>query len=154
LIHTLNQSLRQEWDRAERLQAELHDIKASRAWRVLTWLRTLKRWLRPVRTERAPSAFLTEEIANIPESASGEVSIIIPFRDQPGLLKNLLRSLRATSYRRFEIVLVDNGSTCPHTLRLLARLKRRRRYRIVSSSEPFNFARLCNLGARHAAGDY
>jgi len=43
LIHDLNQRYRAQWDRAERLQAELNDIKNSRAWIIFRWLRALRR---------------------------------------------------------------------------------------------------------------
>ena len=85
---------------------------------------------------------------------AGRVSIIIPLKDQPELLRNCLRSLQATTYRDFEVVLVDNGSTDPRTLRLLETLQRRPRYHVVADPGPFNFARLCNAGATAAAGEF
>ncbi|MFO0964566.1 MAG: glycosyltransferase family 2 protein [Gemmataceae bacterium] len=153
LVHDLNQRYRREWGRAERLQAELNDIRRSRAWRVLEWLRSWKRRLLgrvPVPTTVGAAEFLV----TVPPSAIGRVSIVIPFRDQEGLLQNLLRSLRLTSYRRFELILVDNGSSCPRVGRLLKALPKRRRARVVRIPGAFNFARLCNAGAQRARGDF
>jgi GT2 family glycosyltransferase len=84
----------------------------------------------------------------------GRVSIIIPFRDRYELLRNCLRSLRSSTYRRFEIILVDNGSSEPRLQRYLKHLSTRRRIRVVDCPGPFNHARLCNEGARCAAGEH
>jgi GT2 family glycosyltransferase len=82
------------------------------------------------------------------------VSIVIPFRDRPELLRNCLRSLRASRYRRFEVILVDHSSTDPRTRRLLDRLRSRRRYRVIDCTGEFNFSRLCNEGAKQTRGEH
>lgn len=153
LVHRLNQRYRQEFDRAERLQAELEHIRASRAWRILCWWRRVKRWLSS-KKHTAAEVFPSEPLDGPLPPASGRVSILIPFRNQAELLRNCLLSLRRTDYRRFEIILIDNGSSDPRTLRLLGRLRGRRRVRVVRCPGPFNFSRLANVGAEHARGDY
>ena len=153
VIHLLNQRYRREFDRAERLRAELADIHASRAWRFFAWLRRVKRRLWAQRPPAAaPSAGTPLAVAAV--RPAGRVSIIIPFRDRVELLRGCLASLRASTYRRYEVVLVDNGSADPRTARYLARFTGRRRWRVVACPGPFNFARLCNAGAAHARGDY
>jgi O-antigen biosynthesis protein len=82
------------------------------------------------------------------------VSIIIPNKDSFRLISTLLFGLRSvTSYKRTEIIVVDNGSTDKDVLQL---------YESLSTSditfhyeirvEPFNFSRMCNRGAALAAG--
>ncbi|MCI0684197.1 MAG: glycosyltransferase family 2 protein [Gemmataceae bacterium] len=161
LVHALNQRCRAEFDRAERLQAELDDIKESRAWIIFQWLRSLRRWLGssalgapaspPGSRGAARLAAPTEVGVSTPLP---KVSILIPFKDQLGLLRNCLRSLRRGAYRRLEIVLLDNGSTAPDMLRYLECMKRRRGFRVVDCPGDFNFARICNLGSRQASGSY
>jgi GT2 family glycosyltransferase len=81
------------------------------------------------------------------------VSLIVPTRDQGGLLRNLLESVDArSSYRRFEVVVVDNGSTEPATLRYLADLELR--WRVLRDPRPFNWAALNNAAARKATGEF
>jgi GT2 family glycosyltransferase len=195
LIHLLNQRYRVEFDRAERLRAQLVDIKASRAWRLLIWLRSLKAFLSalsaslrfnfhrrdaedaekkessPVATSVASKLFqlvgqtflsgLFRADRNVCPTGfetvsrpQGRVSIVIPFKDQVDLLHGCLTSLERSSYRRFEVILVDNGSSAPRTRRYLQRLQQRRRRHVVTAPGPFNFSRLCNLGAEQARGDY
>jgi GT2 family glycosyltransferase len=156
LIHELNRRYRQEWDRAERLRAELADIHASRAWRVFAWLRRVKKRLWNVFHPASPAVQSDPgaTVADVPGRPHGQVSIVIPFKDRPELLRGCLRSLRRSTYLRFEVILVDNGSTDPRTQKLSSRLAGRPRVRMVSCPGPFNFSRLCNEGARAAGGDY
>jgi GT2 family glycosyltransferase len=82
------------------------------------------------------------------------VSIVIATRDGVDLLSTCVESiLNVTAYRRFEIVVIDNGSTDPATLAYLARLAQRPRCRVVRSPGPFNYSRLNNLGASEARGE-
>jgi GT2 family glycosyltransferase len=160
VIHELNQRCREHWDRAERLQAELNDIKSSRAWIIFRWLRSLRRffllsppWGEGPGVRGDPCARTTLPMGEGPD-ATGKVSILIPFKDRLGLLRNCLRSLRRGTYRRLEILLLDNDSTSPSMLRYLECMRGRRGFQVISCAGEFNFARICNIGARHANGDY
>lgn len=156
LIHLLNQRYHAEWQRAELLQNELTGREGSKVARAAEFVRRVVRRFVPhpatvpkVVTEKA-------EPYRGPETAPPDatVSIIIPFRDRPELLRNCLRSLRRSTYKKIEIVLVDNGSEDPRTARLLASISAKRNVKLVRCDEPFNFSRLCNLGARKATGDH
>ena len=79
------------------------------------------------------------------------VSVLIPFRDEPRLLRACVESVAATTaHDEVEIVLIDNGSTEPETQTLLERLARRPEVQIVTDHRPFNWARLNNAAARLA----
>ena len=149
LIHLLNQRYHQEFIRAERLSADAALIQKLRA----TWLFRVLRWIKRFR-RKSPidAAFAPIELK--PAEVRGRVSIIIPFKDRGELLRGCLASLRLSTYRRFETILVDNGSSEPALLRLLERLEQRKRDRVVRDPSPFNFSRLCNAGAAAARGDW
>ncbi|HUC03944.1 MAG TPA: glycosyltransferase, partial [Acidimicrobiales bacterium] len=84
----------------------------------------------------------------------GTASLIIPFRDEPALLRACVDSVESTRQgQRCELVLVDNGSVQPETATLLERLEQRAHIRIVRDERPFNWAELSNAGARLAGGD-
>jgi O-antigen biosynthesis protein len=156
LIHHLNRRYHLEWERAERLEVELARARRWGLWPVVELLRRLKRWLRPPATDLMtgvlpwPYRPLIETVGR----PHGRVSIVIPFKDRAELLRNCLRSLRLSTYRRIEVVLVNNGSEEPRTQRYLWHLEGRRGIRVVDCPGPFNFSRLCNEGARRAAGDH
>jgi len=172
LIHWLNQRYKAEWDRAEGLQAELDHIKASRSWRILNWWRRLIPWRRAEvgcagHTLDSVHSTACEILNDHFVAPAGTVSVLIPFKDRLELLRHCLRSLRRSTYRPREIILIDNGSTSPRMRRYLARLQSRGAdipvcqartnacpTRVISCLGPFNFSRLCNPGARHATGDY
>jgi GT2 family glycosyltransferase len=79
------------------------------------------------------------------------VSIIIPTRDRVAWLRRCLESIeRRTAYRRYEILVVDNGSTEPETLAYLTSLS----HRVIRDDGPFNFARLNNHAATLARGEH
>ncbi len=83
------------------------------------------------------------------------VSIVIPTHDAPALLDRCLQSIRdRTTYPAYEIVLVDNRSTDPEALSLLARAAAGQGTTVVRDNGYFNFARLCNAGVAQARGQY
>ncbi len=145
-----------EFERAERLSLELRRLKESRLFRLCTWLRGLARLGRPPVPESVPlpGAARGEPLPLTAPPATGRVSIVIPFRDRVELLHHCLSGLRKTDCRRFEVVLVNNGSTEPLTEHYLTRFRGRKRVRAVSSPGEFNFSRLCNRGARRARGEW
>lgn len=156
LIHLLNRRYHDQWQRAELLQNDVNNLTNSKFARAAEWLRRLCRRLVPHPAE--VEKFITEKAEPYrgPELPvpDARVSVVIPFRDQPELLRNCLRSLRRSTFPRLEIVLVDNGSEEARTDRLLARVGRKPNVRLVRRPEPFNFSRLCNAGAAAATGDH
>jgi GT2 family glycosyltransferase len=81
-----------------------------------------------------------------------EVSIVIPTRDGAALLGPCVESLRKlTDYPRYNIVIVDNGSTEADAVALLRKLSGEPGIHVVENSGPFNFSALCNEGARATA---
>lgn len=82
------------------------------------------------------------------------VSIIIPSKDHPDILMRCVDSILAyTSYRNFEFVVVDNGSNETNKARISAYLEKIGG-RYVYEKAPFNFSKMCNLGAANAKGEY
>jgi GT2 family glycosyltransferase len=83
------------------------------------------------------------------------VSILIPFRDEPRLLRACVDSIAATTrlHASVELVLIDNGSTDPETLTLVERLGDSPDARVLTDPRPFNWAALNNAAAREARGD-
>lgn len=86
----------------------------------------------------------------------GLVSIIICTKDQPARLRRCIESIEQTpNDPRYEIIIIDNGSREPQTLRLLDQLAQRHRVeRIENGPEGFNYSRLNNEGARRARGEF
>jgi GT2 family glycosyltransferase len=79
------------------------------------------------------------------------VSIIIPTRDRLNLLRRCLESIETrTTYRNYEILLIDNGSQELRTLSYLAGLP----HRVIRDNGPFNFARLNNRAVAEARGEH
>lgn len=82
------------------------------------------------------------------------VSIIIPTRDAVGLLRRCVESLlEKTTYPRFEIVVVDNGSRDPAALDYLAEIAARPGIRVLGFDQPFNYSAINNFAVREACGD-
>ena len=84
------------------------------------------------------------------------ISIIIPTRDGAALLNRCLDSIfTRSSYRRFEVLLIDNGSRQAATSRCYRHWKNvaADRLAIHPLPIPFNFSTLINHGVRRARGD-
>ncbi|MFC0253173.1 glycosyltransferase family 2 protein [Massilia consociata] len=80
-------------------------------------------------------------------------SLIVPTRDGYQVLKTCIDSILAlTSYRNYEILIVDNQSTCPQTLAYMARLEADGRARVLHYDAPFNYSAINNFAARQARG--
>jgi O-antigen biosynthesis protein len=88
----------------------------------------------------------------IPEPAP-LVSILIPTRNGLELLRNCIGSIGSlTRYKPYEIIVIDNGSDEPATLKYLEELQTCGTARVLSDSRPFNYSALNNLAAREACG--
>jgi len=109
------------------------------------WLRFHDRLVRTARvTRRRPSS-------------RPLVSVCLTHRDRPALLQQALGSIRAQTYRRFEVVLVDDCSERPETLtalRALAPEFRRRGWQMIRHEKNRYPGAARNTAARHARGAY
>jgi len=83
------------------------------------------------------------------------VEIVVLTRDKPALLQQCMMSVfQRTTYRNYSVVIVDNGSCEPDTMRLFAELECDRRVRICHDDSPFNFSRLNNRAVSGSDADY
>lgn len=86
------------------------------------------------------------------------VSIIIPTRNQVRLLKQCVESLlEKTAYSAYEIIIVNNNSNDPATLRYLHGIKEHKSphsIQVLDYPGPFNFSAINNEAVRHATGEY
>ena len=92
------------------------------------------------------------------------ISIVIPSKDNPDVLSNLLRSMTLlTREVRYEVIVIDNGSSEENRCRVDKiignRLGERKEadncledIRYVYAPQEFNFSRICNEGAAKAKG--
>jgi GT2 family glycosyltransferase len=70
------------------------------------------------------------------------------------LLRGCIESVRAkSSYRAYEIIVVDNQSREPAALEYLRELEHSGQARVLRFDRPFNYSAINNLGARHARGE-
>lgn len=82
------------------------------------------------------------------------VSIVIPSKDNEEVLKQCIRSIYAhTSYPKFEIVVVDNGSMARVRIGL-ENFRRECPFTYLYTPMDFNFSRMCNLGVKETKGEY
>ncbi len=80
-------------------------------------------------------------------------TIIIPNKDMPKLIGSCIKSIRSlTRYPRYEILIVDNGSTDTETLSLYDEF-RMGDIRILEYPAEFNYSAMNNLAIKEARGD-
>jgi len=82
------------------------------------------------------------------------VSLIIPTRNGMHLLSTCIESiLEKTTYKRYEIIIVDNGSDDPKIIKYFERLRQMGNIRIIRDDQPFNYSRINNLAVTEARGE-
>ena len=83
------------------------------------------------------------------------VSIIIPTRDKVELLRRCIESIREkTTYRHYEIIVVNNESKELATARYLSQISRYEICRVIDFALPFSFSRMNNFAVTHARGAF
>ena len=81
------------------------------------------------------------------------ISIIIPNKDQVKSLDKCLESIEKSSYKNYEIIIVENNSTEDETFAYYKKIESDK-IRIVYWSDEFNYSAINNFGVKHARGDY
>ncbi len=82
-----------------------------------------------------------------------KVSLIVPTRDQVGLLRTCIEGLLTnTDYPNLEIIVVDNQSSDPDTLAYFEALPAQG-VNVLSYPQPFNYSAINNHAVAHATGE-
>ncbi len=83
-----------------------------------------------------------------------KVSIIIPSKDNPGIINQCLKSIRQyTSYKNFDIIVIDNGSSSNNKIEyhlLCEKYEAKYLYYPID----FNYSKMCNIGAKSTDGEF
>ncbi len=89
-----------------------------------------------------------------PVKGNPMVSILIPNKDEKGTLEACIRSIREkTSYKNYEIIVIENNSTEEETFSYYNELEKDG-VQILRWEKEFNYAAINNFGAAHAAGEF
>jgi len=106
---------------------------------------------RGARVESIPAISMLRVTYQIPEPPL--VSLIIPTHNQCEMLSTCVRGiLESTAYKNIEILIVDNRSDEPETLRYLEQISAHPRVRVIRDEGEFNFARINNDAVLRASG--
>ena len=83
------------------------------------------------------------------------VSILVPVRDHAEVTEKCLKSIyEKTTYRNYEVILIDNGSTEDGMRELIGRYeKQHKNFRVLTEDIEFNYAKLNNLAEKEAKGE-
>ena len=83
------------------------------------------------------------------------VSVIIPSKDHPELLRRCLSAIKEiTDYPSYEMIVVDNGSTGENRALIEAMLGHEGMdFEYLYEEMEFNFSKMCNMGASKAKGE-
>lgn len=85
-----------------------------------------------------------------------KVSIIIPTKDMAGDLKKCVKSIyKKSTYRNFEVVVVNNNSEKKSTFKLLDKFKQKYdNFRVIDAPIKFNYSKLNNIAVSQTESDY
>lgn len=84
-----------------------------------------------------------------------KVSIIISTKDKTAMLNILVQKiLRESTYRNFEIIIVNNNSTEIESKNYFKQIAKNKKVIVKDYSLPFNIAAIFNYAARRARGKY
>ena len=85
-----------------------------------------------------------------------KVSIIIPNKDYASTLKVCLKSIiKLTTYKNYEIIVVENNSTEDETFEYYKKIDGKDNIKVVYYPEKvFNYSAIINFGVRDCTGDY
>ncbi len=82
------------------------------------------------------------------------VSLIIPTRNAHALVRQCIDSIKdLTTYKHYEIILIDNGSDEAESQKYFAQLDQEDNIRVLRDDAPFNYSALNNAAVRIANGE-
>lgn len=101
--------------------------------------------------EKIPYYRIKYELENEPK-----ISIIIPTRDYATTLNCCLKSIyKKTTYKNYEIIIINNQSKEKETFELFKKYKEKySNFKVIDVNSEFNFSNLCNVGVKESEGEY
>ncbi|MBZ9997326.1 glycosyltransferase [Mesorhizobium sp. BH1-1-4] len=106
----------------------------------------------PAKVEQAPDTPCYRLRFSVPEPQP-LVSLVIPTRDRVDLLRGCVTSIHEkTTYKNYEILVVDNGSVEQETLTYFNELKKTTNIRVLRYDKPFNYSAINNFAVQEAKG--
>lgn len=83
------------------------------------------------------------------------ISILIPNKDHIGDLKKCVYFiLNKSTYKNFEIIIIENNSEDQETFKYYKKLERNPKIRVVYYNGDFNYSAINNFGAKYAKGEH
>lgn len=83
------------------------------------------------------------------------ISIIIPNKDHTDDLDKCLQSVfEKSTYKNYEILIVENNSTEPETFAYYEKIQQHEKVKILYWEREFNYSAINNFGVKEANGDY
>lgn len=105
-----------------------------------------------VRVDETEHLFVYNPRYKIPKET--KISIIIPTKDQVKLLSDCVESiLNLSTFKNYEILLLNNNSTEPETYRWFEKIQSNQKIKVIDAFFDFNWSKLNNLGIKNAEGD-
>lgn len=87
------------------------------------------------------------------ERGSSNVTIIVPTRDKPKMLRVMLESLEITAPNA-QIIIVNNQSVENETIQYLEFQATKSNVRVLKYDAPFNYSEICNMAADEAKTEF
>ena len=83
------------------------------------------------------------------------ISIIVPFKDRPELMEQLLKSIKQTTYKNYELLLISNNSSEKKVFEVIKKYKKYdERIHLFEYNVPFNYSEINNWAVKKAKGEY
>lgn len=163
LLRALNHISYEEIDRVEKVLYHWRAIKGStaygtgeKAYAHMAGLKALQDYfakkdsLIEVEEGLLPNTYKV----NYPIVSAPLASIIIPTRDGYDILTKCIKSIQdKTLYQNYEIIVIDNETTCQKTLNYLKSIKTHPNVSVLEYHEPFNYSAINNFAVAHAKGE-
>ncbi|KAJ3126926.1 hypothetical protein HK098_006966 [Nowakowskiella sp. JEL0407] len=115
----------------------------------------IKSWLDFFKNQSAgPESSCLDTYSTLTQKLS--VTVILTHRNRMSLLKQTLKGLEAQTFKDFELILIDNGTTNPKDIAYLKDLSRKwnsRRWKVIFESKT-NIGALRNIGVGYASSKY
>ncbi len=84
-----------------------------------------------------------------------KISILVPNKNNLLGIQNCIKSItKKSSYKNYEIIIVDNQSSDSATLEYYNTLKSSDNIKVISYDKPYNYSAMINLAAQNTIGDY